>query len=1430
MAVIVGPYNQISQLQHVEANSSITGTVKLTDAYTAANGYAISANLIANLASKSNTNLTDGLNVQGGVFSVNTDIIPAANNSYNLGTANNRWGDIYLSNSTIYLGNTTISETGITSSGDPMAISGGNTVITGTLDVTGDVTIEGDLTVNGSVTYIESNELNIGDNNIVLNADHSGTPTQNSGITVNRGTSANAVFQWNESSDRWEMYVPAANTYGDVAFTANVSTLAATAYANAVTQSSVHAATAYSNAYNDATTTASADATSKSDTAYSNAITYSSANAQSKADTAYSNAIIYSSANAQSKADTAYSNAVSYTQSVANTTQTNYESYSTNRSANAYANATSYADALILDSVTNTSIAYAASANAAKTAYDNGDTAYSNAVTYSTGYTDGKIATANTAMAANAATAYSNATAYADALILDSVTNTSIAYAASANAAKTAYDNGTTRAATAYSNAVSYTDGKIATANTAMAANAATAYSNAVNYTDSAIATANSAITGNAATAYSNSVTYTDSAIATANSAITGNAATAYSNSVSYTDGKIATANSAITGNAATAYSNSVSYTNSKIATANTAMAANAATAYSNAVSYTDGKIATANSAITGNAATAYSNAVSYAASIAGTAYSNATSYTDTAINNLVDSAPGALDTLNELAAALGDDPNFATTVTNNLAGKLGANATVTLTGAVTGTGTFSGNAVSFSTTATSDPTLTLAGDLTGSATFTNLGNATLTAAVVNDSHTHDGRYYTETESDNRFVNVTGDTMSGNLIITAVDAATSILQVGKSTNGSQGTGAIEVTQDGSYGGGISYNGDGSPGFVSGETADHVTFYRLNANTRSEVFHYAYSSDTVNFNGSITLGGTVDGRDVAADGTKLDGIESGATADQTASEILTLIKTVDGAGSGLDADVLDGISSASFLRSDAADSFSGKLTWSGGTADAILINSGGHIVLTNGNIKGVNQLQINDPGEGILFQGTNNVELFAVDDANDNIMNFSGAAELQRNGNKVWDAANDGAGSGLDADLLDGLQPSTSSTASTIVARDGSGDVYQRYGFSSYFNMSHGTGTRSSDTIFYSSTDNYIRKTNSTGMRASLNVPTRTGGDASGTWSISITGSAGTLDGIDSSQFLRSDASDTASQRISFTNCATNNHDAINTSTGSLGAFEIYNDLVGGDAFQAFHVGGDYALYFGLDGGINDIAVGGWSMGANSYRVWHSGNDGAGSGLDADNLDGYTWGSTNRSIESSDIYTNGWLRNRTASTGLYSQYHATHWYADSASYWNTSMGSQTAGGIRFRQGHASTIRGYVYANSSSQIGFLNSSGSWSLKVDNSGNVTATGNVTAYSDERLKTDIETISSALDKVMQLRGVNYTKDGEYQMGVIAQEVEKVIPEVVDIVDTSTLEQPDAIKDLRTVSYGNMVGLLIEAIKEQQAQIDELKALVANK
>ena len=92
-----------------------------------------------------------------------------------------------------------------------------------------------------------------------------------------------------------------------------------------------------------------------------------------------------------------------------------------------------------------------------------------------------------------------------------------------------------------------------------------------------------------------------------------------------------------------------------------------------------------------------------------------------------------------------------------------------------------------------------------------------------------------------------------------------------------------------------------------------------------------------------------------------------------------------------------------------------------------------------------------------------------------------------------------------------------------------------------------------------------------------------------------------------SKYLRSNAADTATHRVVFSGCDTNNHDTIATGAGSQGSIEIFNNGSGNDAFMTFHVGGDYACYFGLDGGTNKLSVGGWSMGANSYEIYHSGN-------------------------------------------------------------------------------------------------------------------------------------------------------------------------------------------------------------------------------
>jgi len=97
---------------------------------------------------------------------------------------------------------------------------------------------------------------------------------------------------------------------------------------------------------------------------------------------------------------------------------------------------------------------------------------------------------------------------------------------------------------------------------------------------------------------------------------------------------------------------------------------------------------------------------------------------------------------------------------------------------------------------------------------------------------------------------------------------------------------------------------------------------------------------------------------------------------------------------------------------------------------------------------------------------------------------------------------------------------------------------------------------------------------------------------------------------------------------------------------------------------------------------------------------------------------------------------------------------------------------------------------------------------------SGDFTATGNVTAYSDERLKSDIKTLDPS--KTLEMRGVEFIKDGKKGSGVIAQELEKVAPELV--VNEG---------EYKSVAYGNLSGYLIETIKDQQKQIDELKELV---
>ena len=170
---------------------------------------------------------------------------------------------------------------------------------------------------------------------------------------------------------------------------------------------------------------------------------------------------------------------------------------------------------------------------------------------------------------------------------------------------------------------------------------------------------------------------------------------------------------------------------------------------------------------------------------------------------------------------------------------------------------------------------------------------------------------------------------------------------------------------------------------------------------------------------------------------------------------------------------------------------------------------------------------------------------------------------------------------------------------------------------------------------------------------------------------------------------------------------------------------------------------------------------------------------------------------------------------------------------------------------FDQSYESTERAYLfYDTDNDRIGFqqhrnlgdtdgdgaLNSS--WPvLYLDDQGDLYITGDYEQTSDVRLKENIKTIENSLETIMKLRGVSYTWNdksstpGRDSYGLIAQELEEHLPELVKTQETdkNKNDSPDGtptntIDDIKTISYPNMAGHFVEAIKEQQGVIEALK------
>lgn len=333
--------------------------------------------------------------------------------------------------------------------------------------------------------------------------------------------------------------------------------------------------------------------------------------------------------------------------------------------------------------------------------------------------------------------------------------------------------------------------------------------------------------------------------------------------------------------------------------------------------------------------------------------------------------------------------------------------------------------------------------------------------------------------------------------------------------------------------------------------------------------------TVNNTLIIDSNGNVDGRDIAVDGAKLDGIEAGATADQTASEILTAIKTVDGTSSGLDADLLDGQHGSYYYS--PANAPDPTLTINGDASGSATFTNLGNATLT----------------------------LTVADDSHNHVI--SNVDGLQ----SALDGKLSTSGKAADSNLLDGYD------SSRFFRRQAKANATVGPG---WMTVAHSSGGRTSGEVIVTDGDSsdhaYVRIHWLRSYADSNFTVVNTGGHAN-----RITGA----------RVLYDTADNTYGSKYLQVYVTTSSNYEVNTY--ELGDITDYNmfavvtpvieDTKTGYSVHGSELTGLDTYGFAAEEGI--LAGGAirsnTSMSVNGNTVWHAGNDGSGSGLDADTLDG-----------------------------------------------------------------------------------------------------------------------------------------------------------------------------------------------------------------
>jgi alpha-tubulin suppressor-like RCC1 family protein len=251
------------------------------------------------------------------------------------------------------------------------------------------------------------------------------------------------------------------------------------------------------------------------------------------------------------------------------------------------------------------------------------------------------------------------------------------------------------------------------------------------------------------------------------------------------------------------------------------------------------------------------------------------------------------------------------------------------------------------------------------------------------------------------------------------------------------------------------------------------------------------------------------------------------------------------------------------------------------------------------------------------------------------------------------------------------------------------------------------------------------------------------------------------------------------------------HSTANNATG-VGGIGKECEITG---INTFYAGGGGGGNYEMMEFYNDGGLGGGGRSGTGTVVPFKGTDGLGGGGGSDGADYFAGADGGSGII---VLRFRYPTNNVSTQIIYSN-NATFGYMD------TSMS--------FIPAIVQLNTGQTFINSLSQYINFNFGNNNKCKMDISGNLILNGDILIYSDGRIKENITTITTALDKVNEMSGITYNiiNKPRKQIGVIAQEVEKVLPEVIK-------EEGG----LKTVAYPNMIGLLIESLKELNDKVEQ--------